>query len=123
MGYKATALKVIKELFDDSEYAAAITYKHYLGVTQVAGENVDSWQQFTATALTGKGRKFTTIEGEVRSSAGKRRFMIRESELPTGLDGADLTKNDKIVYAGDTLDVSDIKHIEGFVIWVEVEGG
>jgi len=120
---KEGILKLLRPTLADPDRCVSITYRLYQGVTQDGdGENVDSWQSFSVPALTGKGGKFGTVDAQVQLQAGKRRFIFLEEDLATGVTTGDLTRNDKIVYAGETLDISRISTISGLCIKVECEG-
>jgi|GEM_PF-4180409 len=119
-----TVIQALEPLFGDSSWSATVTYKRYTGTQRTeAGAVIDTWDEFQVLALTGKRRKYSTAAtGDVQVQMLNRSFIFKAAELPSGVMPKDLTRNDKIVMEGQTLDIKDLRYVDT-IVWCQIEGG
>lgn len=102
-----------------------VTYRRYLGTERSAqGKNVDQFEEFSWKMLTGKRKKWSTnaVTKEVTCQEMLQSFIGRTNEMPDGVEPENLTRNDRILYLGQDMAISEIRIVKPFVRFA-VEGG
>ena len=116
--FKDQILTLLEDnFFGDDQLKRSITYTLYKGRSTAA-------QTFTITEAVLVKHKVAEeeLEDGVAAQRARRKYIIREADLPTGVTVISLTKNDRITDDGSEFIVEEIDKTLEFIIAITVVG-
>jgi len=117
---EAPISKVLNLFFQEVQLTAIITYRLSQG-QNAQGE--ESFRDFTITAIpSGKEYANAKLARILKIETGRRKYVIREADLPDDVTVDNLSTNDRIADGNKMLRVVEIDKTLGFVIELQAEG-
>jgi hypothetical protein len=116
--FKKPILQRVDWLFQDPQLVTTITYQLYRGRTEQGTQS----SSFQIPAVRTKDVVRSEVIDQVQLQVSERLYIIRESDLPSGVTVASLNVNDRVTDSGGDFIVTEINKTLGFVIQLSVTG-